>query len=89
MMAFRPWTWTATVSASLPSIDAIQEFHVVTSNYTAEYGGAPGAFVDLATKSGTGKFHGTLWEFNRNNDFSARNAFNNVNQRLNRNQFGG
>jgi len=72
-----------------PSIDAIQEFHVVTSNYTAEYGGAPGAFVDLATKSGTGTYHGTLWEFNRNNDFSARNAFNNVNQRLNRNQFGG
>src|ERR1700722_13666341 len=58
-----------------PSIDAIQEFHVVTTGYSAEYGGAPGAFVDLVTKSGGGKFHGGLWEFNRNNDFSARNAF--------------
>ena len=71
-----------------PSIDAIQEFHVVTTGYSAEYGGAPGAFVDLVTKSGTGAYHGTLWEFNRNNDFSARNAFNLTNQRLNRNQFG-
>ncbi len=71
-----------------PSIDAIEEFHVVTTGYSAEYGGAPGAFVDLVTKSGTGSYHGTLWEFNRNNDFSARNAFNITNQRLNRNQFG-
>jgi outer membrane receptor protein involved in Fe transport len=71
-----------------PSIDAIQEFHVVTTGYSAEYGGAPGAFVDLVTKSGTNQYRGTLWEFNRNNDFSARNAFNLANQRLNRNQFG-
>ncbi len=71
-----------------PSIDAIEEFHVVTTGYSAEYGGAPGAFVDLVTKSGGGKFHGGLWEFNRNNDFSARNAFNLTGQRLNRNQFG-
>lgn len=71
-----------------PSIDAIQEFHVVTTGYSAEYGGAPGAFVDLVTKSGTSSYHGTLWEFNRNNDFSARNTFNLTNQRLNRNQFG-
>ena len=71
-----------------PSIDAIQEFHVVTTGYSAEYGGAPGAFVDLVTKSGNDSYHGTLWEFNRNNDFSARNAFNLTRQRLNRNQFG-
>ncbi len=71
-----------------PSIDAIQEFRVVTTGYTAEYGGAPGAFVNLVTKSGTNTYHGTLWEFNRNNDFSARNAFNATTQRLNRNQFG-
>ncbi|HEY3836303.1 MAG TPA: carboxypeptidase regulatory-like domain-containing protein [Bryobacteraceae bacterium] len=71
-----------------PSIDAIQEFHVITTGYSAEYGGAPGAFVDLITKSGTDRYHATLWEFNRNNDFSARNAFNVANQRLNRNQFG-
>ncbi|MCE5307295.1 MAG: TonB-dependent receptor [Acidobacteriales bacterium] len=71
-----------------PSIDAIQEFRVVTTGYTAEYGGAPGAFVNLVTKSGTSSYHGTLWEFNRNNDFSARNAYNIAKQRLNRNQFG-
>jgi hypothetical protein len=71
-----------------PSIDAIQEFRVVTTGYTAEYGGAPGAFINLITKAGTSAYHGSLWEFNRNNDVSARNTFNTSTQRLNRNQFG-
>ena len=71
-----------------PSIDAIQEFRVVTTGYTAEYGGAPGAFVNLVTKSGSNAYHGSLWEFNRNSDVSARNTFNTAKQKLNRNQFG-
>ncbi|MGH9470618.1 MAG: carboxypeptidase regulatory-like domain-containing protein, partial [Terriglobia bacterium] len=71
-----------------PSIDSIQEFRVETSDYSAEYGGAPGAFIDLVTKSGTNSYHGTVWEFNRNDAFSARNVFNSGRQRLNRNQFG-
>jgi hypothetical protein len=49
-----------------PSVDAIAAFRVQTSTYSSAYGGAPGAHVDVVTKSGTNAFHGTLWEFNRN-----------------------
>jgi hypothetical protein len=71
-----------------PSIDAIAEFRVETNSYSSSYGGAPGAHVELVTKSGTNTFHGTLWEFNRNNALSARNYFSTTRARLNRNQFG-
>jgi len=72
-----------------PSIDAISEFRVQTSSYSSAYGGAPGAQVDVVTKSGTNAFHGTLWEFNRNDALAARNYFSTAKDRLNRNQFGG
>src|SRR5436190_20796131 len=49
-----------------PSIDAINEFKVQASTYSAEVGGAPGGQVNVTTKSGSNAFHGTLWEFNRN-----------------------
>src|SRR5213594_291696 len=49
-----------------PSIDAINEFKVQSSTYSAEVGGAPGGQVNLTTKSGTNRMHGTAWEFNRN-----------------------
>jgi hypothetical protein len=71
-----------------PSIDAISEFKVQTSTYSSAYGGAPGAHVDVVTKSGTNTFHGTLWEFNRNDALAARNSFSTSKARLNRNQFG-
>ena len=75
-----------------PSIDALAQFKVETSSYSAESGGAPGAQVNMVTKSGTNAMHGTLWEFNRNNDFSqSYNAIANLSvapPRLNRNQFG-
>ena len=71
-----------------PSIDAIAEFRVQTNTYSAAYGGAPGAQVDVVTKSGSNGFHGTLWEFNRNDVLAARNYFNATRARLNRNQFG-
>jgi hypothetical protein len=58
-----------------PSIDAISEFRVQTSSYSSVYGGAPGAQVDVITKSGTNAFHGTAWEFNRNDALAARNYF--------------
>ena len=48
-----------------PSLDAIGQFRVQTSTYSSAYGGAPGAHVDVATKSGTNALHGTAWEFNR------------------------
>jgi Carboxypeptidase regulatory-like domain len=75
-----------------PSIDSLAEFKVETSSYSAESGGAPGAQVNMVTKSGTNNLHGTLWEFNRNNDLSqSYDAIANKSvtpPRLNRNQFG-
>ncbi len=58
-----------------PSIDSLQEFKIQTSNYSAEFGKGAGAQVNIVTRSGTQEFHGTLWEFNRNNKTQARNFF--------------
>jgi Carboxypeptidase regulatory-like domain/TonB dependent receptor-like, beta-barrel len=71
-----------------PSIDSIQEFRVQTSTYSAEFGGQPGAQITLITKSGTNQYHGSAWEFNRNDALTARNPFSPKVDRLNRNQFG-
>ncbi len=76
-----------------PSIDAIQEFRVETSTYSAEVGGSPGGQVNLMSKGGTNRLHGGLWEFNRNDAFTALAPFqpyspNAKPPRLNRNQFG-
>ena len=56
-----------------PSIDAIEEFKVLRSDYSAESGRAGGAQISVVTKSGTSTFHGDLYEFVRNNDFAANN----------------
>ncbi|MBI3694269.1 MAG: TonB-dependent receptor [Acidobacteria bacterium] len=76
-----------------PSIDAVQEFKVETSTYSADIGGAPGGQLNLTTKSGTSKLHGGAWEFNRNDAFAALAPFQPFSPdakppRLNRNQFG-
>jgi outer membrane receptor protein involved in Fe transport len=71
------------------SPDAIAEFKVMTSNYSAEYGRAAGAVVNVATKSGSNSFHGNVYEFLRNNDLDARNYFaTTANPPLQQNQFG-
>jgi hypothetical protein len=57
--------------ANLPPPDAIQEFKAQTSNFSAEFGRAGGAVVNASIKSGTNNFHGTLWEFLRNDKFDA------------------
>jgi hypothetical protein len=75
-----------------PSVDSLAEFKVQTSTYSAEYGGAPGGQVNMITKSGTNEPHGTLWEFNRNDQLTqSYDAIANksvTSPRLNRNQFG-
>jgi hypothetical protein len=62
-----------------PSIDALEQFRVDRSGYSAEAGRAGGAQVSVVTKSGTSKFHGNLYEFVRNDAFAANNFINNAN----------
>ena len=56
-------------------VDAIQEFSVLTSNYSAEYGKTSGGVVNAITRSGTNTFHGSVYEFFRNSALDARNFF--------------
>jgi hypothetical protein len=75
-------------------VDAIQEFSVITSNYSAEYGYTSGGVVNAVTKSGTNQFHGSVFEFIRNSALDAKNFFENSPINLpkaefRRNQFGG
>ncbi len=70
------------------SIDALQEFSVQQSPYSAEYNRG-GAFFNATTKSGTNRYHGVLFEFLRNDVLDARNYFALTRQKLKRNQFGG
>lgn len=72
-----------------PSVDAIEEIKVQTANFTADMGQAGGAVVNVATKSGTNQFHGTLFEFLRNDVFDANNYFATSKPPLRQNQFGG
>ena len=73
---------------TIPNVDTIAEFSVETSSFSAENGRNPLQVV-MATKSGTNSFHGTVWEFNQNDRFSARNAFSTSDPpKLNRNQYG-
>ncbi len=75
-----------------PAIDAVEEVKVLTNLYTAEVSRSGGGIVDLITKSGTNKFHGTLYEFFRNDIFDARDYFALPSQpkpELRQNQFGG
>ncbi len=59
----------------LPILPTLQEFKVQTQNDKAEYGGTLGGVVNVATRSGTNQFHGSAWEYARNNVFDARNPF--------------
>jgi len=72
--------------------DSTQEFRVITNNFLPEFGRNTGAIIDVVTRSGTNKFHGDLYEFNRINDLAARDFFNPKPDPQNpfvRNQFGG
>lgn len=62
-------------NVNTPSVDAITEFAVETSGFKAEYGRASGGLITFASKSGTNEFHGTAYEFLRNNALDARRFF--------------
>jgi hypothetical protein len=57
------------------SLDTIEQFNVQTSDYSAQYGRAAGSYINIATKSGTNDFHGTAYDYFRNNILDARNFF--------------
>jgi len=73
----------------LPNPDALQEFRVETSDFSAQYGHMSAAVITAVTKSGTNQFHGGLFEFNRNTDFNATNWNATTKAPYHRNQFGG
>ena len=77
------------LAAPFPNADATQEFRVISNNYDAQYGFAPGAIVSIQTKSGSNAFHGVLFEFLRNDRLNAGDYFTHLVDPLKRNQFGG
>jgi outer membrane receptor protein involved in Fe transport len=78
---------------NLVSVDALEEFKVQTSTYSAEFGRTPGAQISIATRSGTNQFHGTLFDYFRNDVLDANDWFFNASGRakspLRQNDFGG
>ncbi len=78
---------------SLVSIDALQEFRAITSTYSAEYGRVPGGQFSFTTRSGTNNFHGSLYEYFRNDVMDANSFFNNRagigKTKMRQNNFGG
>lgn len=76
------------LAAPFPNADATREFRVITNNFNAQYGFAPGAVVLIETKSGTNSFHGGVWEFLRNQSFNGSNWFSHTVDPLHQNQFG-
>ena len=80
------------VEGATLGVDAVQEFSVLTSNYSAEYGRTSGGVINAVTRSGANDFHGSVYEFLRNDALDAANFFDNANSlpkpHFERNQFG-
>lgn len=81
-------TWIGEVAIP-PTVDAVQEFKVQSGTMSAEFGYTAGGVVNLVSKSGSNAFHGTAYEFLRNDKLDARNTFAATRERLRYNQFGG
>ena len=76
-------------SNAQPSPDFVQEFRIMTNNFSAEYGNAAGSVTDVSIKSGSNTLHGGAWEYLRNDKLNARNFFDTDTKQLWRqNQFG-
>ncbi len=78
----------AYIAIAIPFAE-LAEMKMETSNPTAEYGTFGGMVVNMSTKTGTNKFHGQAFEYNRNTDFNAADRFSRVNPPVHMNQFGG
>lgn len=80
-------------AAYVPSVDAVQEFKVLTNNFSAEFGASAGMIMNVTMKSGTNQLHGALFEFLRNEAMDANNFFSNKAGRprakFRQNQYGG
>jgi outer membrane receptor protein involved in Fe transport len=80
-------------TSNLVSLDALEEFRIITSTFAPEYGRTPGAQISVVTKSGTNTFHGTAFEYFRNDKLDANDWFANANRlarpELRQNDFGG
>jgi hypothetical protein len=74
---------------SFPFPDALQEFSIQTSNYSAAYGNNAGAVVNVVTRSGTNRFHGGAFEYLRDQRFNSKGFFDARKDQLKRNQYGG
>jgi len=72
-----------------PNLDSLQEFKITTSNYDAQFGSVAGALLQATTKSGTNSYHGSAFEYLRNDVFNAADRFSQTNLPLRWNQFGG
>ncbi len=88
-----PGLTTFGTTQSLVSVDAMQEFRVQTSTYAAEYGRQPGGQISIVTRSGTNEYHGSFFDYLRNDKFDANDWFANANRQPRpaerQNDFGG
>ena len=73
----------------IPNLDSIAEFRIISSNADAEYGGYSGGLINVVTKSGGDKFHGSAFEFFRNTNLDARGYFSPERSTFQQNQYGG
>ena len=78
----------AAVSGVMMGVDAVQEFRVLVTDFSADVGGTSGGVVNMVTKSGTNNLHGSAYEFLRNSAMDARNFFDVQKPAFKRNQFG-
>ena len=80
-------------TSGLVSVDAMQEFRIQTSTYAAEFGRSPGGQIQIVTRSGAKDFHGSVYDYLRNDALDSKNWFNNANNLqkspLRQNDFGG
>jgi carboxypeptidase family protein/TonB-dependent receptor-like protein len=76
------------VAGVVLGVDTVQEFQVLISNYSSQFGRAAGGIVNAVTRSGTNEFHGSAFEFLRNSALDARNFFDRALPPFRRNQFG-